>query len=177
MSKRVIIFTMAVILLCVTRVFAVEYSFENLYPVADKFVTTEKTSPFGWDEKPWIYIELPEVGYKHDVTKLFWGDPAGDGDSLFRKANLILRDDNNRQIWVSFTDERWSNIKELGEWDVYAFSKLSFPGSGSPVSIIEKTSVMVTPEPVSSMLFIIGSLVLAVRRKFCFSPPIESRHS
>jgi len=136
--------------------------FSEIYPVDNKFSVSEKTT-FGWGEKPWIYLQLPDSGYEYDITKSFWWDPV-EGGSKRHQADLILRNDAQRQVWVSFTNAKWfgsdgnPGLREAGDWKVMAFSQLFF--SPNSVRAAGRTGFTVTPEPISSVLFLLGSGVL-----------------
>lgn len=150
---------------CATNAFAVGLSFEELYPVADKFSTDEQTT-FGWDEKPWIYVKLPDIGYKFDITGSFWRDPSEDGSSSLHLANLIKRDNSDNEIWFSFKDNYWfgtkksEGIREAGEWDINVCSLIF--SKCFPQLLSATTSLTVVPEPISSGLFLLGSGILGI---------------
>ncbi len=161
MSKKLaLIFGLFLSLNFVTAAFA--SSFDEIYTVGDKYETTEK-SVFGWDEKPWLYIKLPDIGYEFDKTKSFWWDPKGDDDESDKhKSNLIKREDSDNEMWLSFKDNTWLKIREVGEWEIKAKSKLFFPDNPN-VTINGLAKCTVTPDPISSALFLLGAGALGSR--------------
>ena len=106
--------------------------------------TTPKTN-FGWNETPWLYVKLSEIA--ESITSAWWTDPNGNKYKIF---DAFSTDD----IWLSPLN--WSTIKKLGEWTITAVSHLD---SGTVNQ--GRLSFTVTPEPVSSLLFILGGGALA----------------
>ena len=114
---------------------------------------TEKTS-FDLDETPYIYVHLPKPG-AHVVIG-FWQSPGG---SFFVTQTPPFSTELNH--WFSLNDAVDSSshhaINQAGKWNVgatFAYSDPSFARGGG------ETSFTVTPEPVSSALFLTGGLAL-----------------
>lgn len=170
LKKLVLISSLFLSLIFVTAAFALPIDFDyQIYTVGDKFETTEK-SVFGWDEKPWLYIKLPDIGYEFDKTKSFWWDPKGVNDvSHKNKSNIIKREDSDNEMWLSFKDITWFNkLREVGEWEIKANSKLFFPSNPyiDNITINGLARCTVNPEPVSSVLFLLGGGALAIAGRF-----------
>lgn len=125
--------------------------FDEIY-MTDHYGGTDERSTFGWDDKPWLYLKLPAAGVAE--TNSTWTDPLG-ADSLTDEnvSGLI-------EVWLGF--DNWNEIRRAGLWHVnatYDFLYTSDPsGSGA-------CTFTVTPEPVSSVLFLLGAGVLGAGLK------------
>lgn len=120
--------------------------FEAIY-MTDSYGTTPKTI-FDWNEIPWLYIRLPEDGF--NVTLAFW-----------ESHDLTVNNSYAgyaQEIWLTLGEDKWYDIRTLGEWEIQArYTQSPYVGSGS-------TSFTVTPEPLSSVLFVTGGATLAALR-------------
>ena len=134
------------------------FTFDEIKMVGADLSTIEQ-EVFGRDETPWLYLKLPESPFGGpwgdlNITFSFWHDP--DNTVYFQSGGFSA----DRENWISLPN--WNTIRMTGEWDVSAsYIGLSGIGSGS-------TSFTVTPEPVSTILFLIGSMPVALelyRRK------------
>lgn len=137
-----------------TNVFA---GFDKIYMTDAYGSYTEKTS-FNWNETPWLYVKLPLQ--KLNATSAFWEGPLGSyyftnsmGFGQKRWFSLDSGIDSNGNPVA------WGDVKKLGAWNINAGYFYAGGGSGEGT-----TSFTVTPEPVSSILFIAGGAVLAGRR-------------
>jgi hypothetical protein len=135
-----------------------------LYPTAGPGDVTPKTV-FALSETPYIYMHLPDPGPVVDpevdnvgnLSGLRWISPSS-GSFFNVNASAI-----NAETWFSLdtgflpggTPTTWDAVKELGEWNVTG----GFFYTGGPADFAE-TSFTVTPEPVSSVLFVSGGLAL-----------------
>ena len=116
--------------------------------------TTEKTI-FALNETPWLYVRYPFLGVH--VTEYGWKEVT---DSTF-STNQVPPNDL-MEDWYPLTN--WEGVKKPGLWEVsgiFVYPPIdSFPGDvGTPAN----TFFTVTPEPVSTLLFLTGGAVLAVR--------------
>ncbi len=124
-------------------------SFEEIY-MTNASGSYERVEVFDWNETPWLYLRTPDVrkGNSTFINYFSWYDPD---------SNLVYKDkaDPNRSNERWFRIDDWDSVKKVGTWDVDAsyFNPGSIKGSGS-------TSFTVTPEPVSSVLFLLGGLSL-----------------
>ena len=139
-------------------VFGVFLSINSAYAAIDSFYTTGNTgdsvqkSTFAWDETPWLYIKLSN-SIKH-FTSTWWNDPSGNSYD----ANLPTS--NASTQWLSLPD--WNSVKTTGKWEING--NAFYPKGASDSAT---TNFTVTPEPISSALFLLGgaTFVLGAYRK------------
>ncbi len=125
-----------------------------------------KTSEFGWDEQPFFSLEFDVDDLRTDRslhTTILLFDPSG-----------LLRDTQSRvtssyptdPLILCFSIDNWDLIKEVGTWNVKAtyFNSL-FKKDGKGGFGCTTVPFTVTPDPISSVLFMVGGIVLLVRRK------------
>jgi hypothetical protein len=152
-----IIFLVFFITTLVTNtVFAITGSF-TAYTVG-KENSTDPVPIFDWDETPWLYISLPYSGL--NVVASWWESPSnnfyfvGSGPSY------------DQEIWLSLDSGfdssgnpiTWFDVREVDVWNITVGY---FYSDGK----MDSTSVnfTVTPEPLSSILFVAGGATLAAR--------------
>lgn len=134
-------------------------NFDNLFMTDGFSSVTQKTS-FGWDETPWLYMRLPHPGMyltefvltKHSGEEFF--------NSLTPRTDPRT-DILNPEEWFQLNS--WNDIKDEGEWHIsarffYPPSELQPPDEG-----FGTTSFTVTPEPISTFLFLTGGTALVIR--------------
>ncbi|MBI5056674.1 MAG: hypothetical protein HZB61_08675 [Nitrospirae bacterium] len=116
---------------------------------ADSYGTLR--SEFTPDEIPYLYWKLPSSNISNIVS--WW---ALDGTTTFYSKEM-LNTSGSDEIMLSL--DNWNSINpKVGTWTINAF--YSAPGENT----ICANSFTVTPEPVSSILFISGGAVFAVNR-------------
>lgn len=156
MAKKIILAISIVLfsgVIFINNTFAAGFS--SLYTTDSDGSTTPKAS-FNWDERPWLYSRLPSSSL--NIVSTWWQDPTL---NFFYAANVP---NNNQEQWLTISN--WNNVKKSGPWNIsasyfYANNPNNPFGTGS-------TTFNVTPEPISSALFLFGSVTLALgvyRRK------------
>jgi len=115
--------------------------------------TTPKTS-FGWNETPWLYVKLTSAAL--NVTSSWWLNPS------LNPLASVIESGARDEFWLTPVDQYgnsiWDSIKALGTWTINAEAHFAtIPMDKNTGSTI----FTVTPEPVSSALFLIGGAALA----------------
>lgn len=125
--------------------------FEEIYMTDDDGSFIKKNN-FGWNEQPWLYLLLPKAGLS--TVNSWWEDP----NKEYHLVTAVIEEYDD-EIWLNLAN--WNTIKKLGEWNVRAsyFYATGEIGAGS-------TRFTVTPEPISSVLFLIGGAALVTRRYY-----------
>jgi hypothetical protein len=129
-----------------------------------------ETSTFFLDQKPWLHINVPDT-FSKDWTFSFWNSPE-EGSSTFLSNvfnEYIYQKVGNYDIYLTFSDDKWEDIAYLGDWEVSAATVLqkssndSCPSWWTRLAAYSGTAKfnVVTPEPVSSVLFLLGAGTLA----------------
>lgn len=122
-------------------------SFDQIFMTSQNGSTDIRTT-YDLNETPWLYLKLPESSL--NFTGAWWNDP--DNNAHFVSQGPTT----DQEIWLSLLD--WSTVKEAGQWNVNAFYSAANGAYGTG-----STSFTVTPEPLSSLLFIVGGATLACR--------------
>lgn len=109
-------------------------------------------------EKPWLYMNIPGDPVLNGLAISWWDAPSNTQQELVYDGSV-----SSNQVWLALDDATWDSIKEVGAWKV--------DGSYSIVTnnfdvVQEKGSAnfTVTPEPISSVLFLVGGAGLVARR-------------
>jgi len=121
---------------------------------------TEKTTSFGWNETPWLYVHAPQ-SFSH-VSASWWESPSNE---YFFSAT---GPGSAKDVWISLNQGQdalgnnvtWADVQESGLWSVNAVAYYTTGGIEN-----DSTSFTVTPEPVSAALFLIGGISLAAARR------------
>lgn len=121
--------------------------------IPDTFMTDSSGSfvprtEFSLSETPWLYLHLPDAGL--NVVASWWQSPSL--TYTFAGTSPSTAQD----IWISPSD--WATIKTTGIWNVNAGYSYATGETGA-----RSASFTVTPEPISSALFLLGGGALALR--------------
>jgi hypothetical protein len=163
-SAMILLIGLVVITLCMGSLQAhadFDDTADGFYTVASNG-STDYVNEFALNgAKPWLYINAPLTTVLNGMA-LSWWDAPSESAPEFMFVNPV----SSNQIWVSLNDSVWDSIKEVGTWNVDAYYSLSTLDSGSftVVSNPGAASFTVTPEPVSSVLFLLGGAGLIARR-------------
>ena len=131
--------------------------------MTDEGNTVEK-DVFGWDETPFMFMQfdVDDLNVKRSLhlNWVWWQDGEWPVSLEFDKLTDFSGDSLN--IWQA--PKNWDNHREIGEWNVRATwwnpSFCSDKGGWGT----SKVNFTVTPEPLSSILFLIGGTALVARR-------------
>ena len=131
----------------------------TLGPYTTEENSTTQKSTFSLNEKPFTFIQFNPGDLNTDRPMfLKWVWQFGQGPSLATVREKITNfDDNPLNLWNSL--DNWDLYKKVGNWSVKVnwWNGLGSMGSGI-------ANFVVTPEPVSSLLFLVGGVTLAATR-------------
>jgi hypothetical protein len=134
-------------------------TYAEAYAVGSNGSTTFQ-STFTLNQQPYIYVQFynaPPVGsLTNETTFSVWQNPSG-----VTQPSLSTVSSSN-QLWISFTPSEWNSIKKVGTWDTTQFSFSTSGVAASP--FFEQASFKVTaaPEPVGTVLFLTGALIMGI---------------
>ena len=152
-----------ILFLSTSNVFA-----KQLDPSLGPYMTDEgsavRKEAFGWDEKPFAFIQF-DVDDPNTNLPLFVGWKwkfMGKGHPFWEFEKVTTFSDVPLNIWDSL--DNWDSYKKVGEWKVKTTWWNPTLWSGKEGWGRHKVNFTVTPEPVSSVLFLIGGAFLATFR-------------
>lgn len=143
-------------------------SYEKMYMTTSANNFYEKTTPFNYNEKPWLYIQLtnPEVtqAVKTDSSWMRTTMTTLDPSQIY--TNTYSDDKNN--LWISFSDEYWNSIKKPGAWTIKSTSSIENNNSISAFSYANMAGttnfkINTADESSAWLLFIIGLTIVLFR--------------
>ena len=141
-------------------------AFGNTFAIASTFyaemadgINGNVKTEFGWNETPWLHLHLSPVE-AWTVSGSFWNSPSD--EYFLTKTDSVVKD-----IWVSLDSGEdsagnsvsWNSVREMGEWDIDGAYAIAGVEQGT-----YSLDFTVTPEPVSSILFLVGGVSLAAVR-------------
>jgi YHS domain-containing protein len=107
---------------------------------------------FGWAETPYLYVKLGMGGLTGYSSSFFWQIPQ-----TGKQAAVISQSGN--EYW--FSPVEWNQgFKKTGTWN--ADINVFYAGG----SLYGSKTFTVTPEPVSTALFLLGGAALAGKKYF-----------
>ncbi len=118
------------------------YASVNSYYTTDAFGSVTKKTEFGWNETPWLYVDLNSapIGGINSA----WGNPSGHYYELFGEPSA------DNKYWLSLSN--WNDVKKTGKWDIYADWQLVSNGYCQ----CSRTYFTVTPVPEPATLSLLG---------------------
>jgi len=135
------------------------------HTVADSGLTEAKTT-FDLTERPWLYIERSTAFDSDDINSIKWYSLSyPNGVKIYTSLDSITWNANSTAAWVAFDESYWYNTltNKEGVWTIVA--NIGTDSNSAETSFTVTSSPTVTPEPVSSVLFLIGGAALFLRRR------------
>lgn len=139
-------------------------SYDRVYTVASNGSDVKKTD-FDLGQKPWLFLELPDVTVYEWMATVYTYNHNGSSYTATPNTDPFFTDGD--KIWLTLSDAKWFEIQGEGLWTV---SLTSILVSGSSFDFVTGSTNFtvnntVVPEPLSMSLFLLGSGVLALRRR------------
>ncbi len=129
-----------------------EVDIGTIYMV-DSYGSTTQQDVFALGVTPWVYFEIPSgVGSRNIAAQTSW---YYEGE--LQESFPVLIREGTTEVWYSL--DTWESYQSVGSWCVLAQYDATSPyttGKGT-------AKFSVTPEPVSSVLFLAGSATLGFR--------------
>lgn len=120
----------------------------------------DQVKAFDFSDTPWVYVHMPKKDdYRLTISWWYGTDPT-----------LVIYGDS-QDVWVSLAGGwdknkwiEWQDIREPGTWSVSADYKYFCKNKKGHELIRFEVNPSVVPEPISSILFIVGGATLGVAR-------------
>lgn len=136
--------------------------YDQIYTVGAQGSEDAKDT-FGWNEKPWVFLQFPTGTHQYDSEEMFSEWSLGPEDNFYFDSSEDIFYKSGNKAWVAFSDTNWNAIKQHGEWEISSLTV--FYKDGDPKkTAIGSTTFTVSPEPVSSSLFLLGAGGIFARR-------------
>lgn len=129
--------------------------------MTDANPSTVSKSTFGWNEKPYAYLLLPDLKDHKDVSIDWTWKYVGSADitiSFDRAKSTYLADWQGLDNWFD------AGIRKAGQWTLV--ETWGYQGEGQGNTLTRTNAFTVTPEPFSAALFLFGGIALSTRKFF-----------
>ncbi len=156
--KRIL--TLIVMLLSAFFIIANAFAGSLSTDMVDHYGDTDAQSVFNWGDTPWLYAYNLPTGDNAVGTWWWWKNPVTTKYE-FQGVNGDLSPDANTSKW--FTLDDWS-VKKVGDWKVKTIY-IPFLDEVCDECTPESrcNTFQITPEPISSALFLLGGAALGLR--------------
>ena len=152
-----------------SQAYALEPEFPDVGPYAALENSTVEKLTFGWDETPAIYTKwnIDELNASQPLHQTWvWFNPDNHIVSMSSQDIGLQGLSGHLELWNSLSDNwvpslgtSWETEKKAGIWNV----NVLWINTGGVLGA-QNVQFTVTPEPVSSVLFLVGGTAIALRK-------------
>lgn len=117
---------------------------------------------FSLDQVPYLYVKAAEGATLGSLSReSTWQWLLSTTTYTVDTSYEDSIDSNGQEAWLAFNSTYWAEIVEEGDWRV----TLNLSGYNGTTYFTVTSSPTVTPEPISSVLFLTGGAVLLLRKR------------